>query len=353
MNHQLNQISKTLISFKTHKKSGLKSARKWLIAWAKQNQLVTLTWPGLNSFLIQTNPRIKKHFCFVAHLDVIPAPNWSQAFYPIIKQQKLFGRGAIDDKGPMACCLTALLAAKKIPCNTSCLIITDEETENREINFILADKTFNPNFCLVADGGENQKFDIGQKGNLWLSISVETLGGHAAFAEFGNNAANILTQFIASLQTIGQKLPAQKPFSPAFINISKFAANTEPLNMPQKAIAQIQISFPPPQTAAFWLKKIKHNQKVKIKIDWQSSPHILTAKKWLKLIKNTLPGANFITAGAPNLTHDLLLHKIPAISHCPTRKYLAHCDNESINLADLIFGKRFYLSLVKKFSKMR
>lgn len=342
-----------MIKIDSSKNSGVEKLRRLIINWSKKEEIFLSAWKDNSALWLQTHPNHKKHLSFVCHLDNVPAGAWLEAFKPKKTNSIITGRGAVDDKGPLSVCLEVLKTTKKENCNVSLLIISDEETKNQDIIKVINSGKFNPDFCLVADGGENLKFDIGQKGNLWLTINVTTKGGHAAFAEKGSNAANILNQFISQLQKISQKLTHEKPFSPAFINISKLEANTEPLNMPQRATAQIQISFPPPQTAALWLKKIKQNKSIKIKIDWQSSPHLLTDKKWLKLIKKTLPQAEFITAGAPNLTHDLFLHKLPAVSHCPTRKYLAHCHNESINTVDLIKGKELYISLVKIFAKMR
>lgn len=342
-----------MIKIDSLKKSGIEKMRRLLINWSKKEKIPLTTWKNNPALWLQTHPNHKKHLAFVCHLDNVPAGTWLEAFKPKNTNSTITGRGVVDDKGPLAVCLEVLKTVKNIDCNVSLLIVTDEETKNQDIVKVIKSGKFRPNFCLVADGGENLKFDIGQKGNLWLSITATTKGGHAAFAEKGINAANILNHFISHLQTWGQKLNCQKQFSSAFINISKFQVNTEPLNMPQKAMAQIQISFPPPQTATLWLKKIKSCNQTKVKIDWQSSPHLLTEKKWLKLIKKTLPRAQLITAGAPNITHDLFLHKIPAVSHCPTRKYLAHCNNESVNISDLIKGKELYISLVKNFAKMR
>lgn len=353
MRSQLISLAKNLIKFKTDRGQGINWAKKWLISWSKKNNFQTQTWSGLKSFLIQTNPNLKKHFCFVTHLDVVPANKWSKAFQPKTINNSVIGRGAVDDKGPLAVCLEVLKNVKQENCNVSILIITDEETKNKDIAKIIHSGKFKPDFCLVADGGELNKFDIGQKGNLWLTLTAKTNGGNAAFANQGFNAANVLNQFIADLKIWGQKLPSQKPFTPAFINISRFEANTEPLNFNKIAKAKLQIAFPPPQTGNIWLKKIRQNRQIKTKVDFQSTSHLLTDGKWLKLIKTILPTAKLITAGAPNLAHDLHLRNIPAISHCPTRKYLAHCNKESINIVDLIKGKELYISLVKNFVKMR
>lgn len=48
----------------------------------------------------------------VAHLDVVPVGEWTDAFEPILEDDRLVGRGTIDDKGPAVSAYYALKALK-------------------------------------------------------------------------------------------------------------------------------------------------------------------------------------------------------------------------------------------------
>lgn len=48
----------------------------------------------------------------VAHLDVVPALDWPEAYEPILEDDRLIGRGSIDDKGPAVSAYYALKALK-------------------------------------------------------------------------------------------------------------------------------------------------------------------------------------------------------------------------------------------------
>lgn len=76
----------------------------------------------------------------LAHLDVVPAgEGWKETepFEPIVKGDKLFGRGTADDKGPAVAALYALRAVKelKIPLkkNVRLILGTDEECGSSDI----------------------------------------------------------------------------------------------------------------------------------------------------------------------------------------------------------------------------
>lgn len=79
----------------------------------------------------------------LAHIDVVPEGNgWMYPPYEgMIEDRKLYGRGALDDKGPLIACMYALKAIEKskIPISKRCRLIigTDEETFGRGIKYYL------------------------------------------------------------------------------------------------------------------------------------------------------------------------------------------------------------------------
>ena len=76
----------------------------------------------------------------LAHLDVVPAgEGWevTEAFAPVEKDGKLYGRGTADDKGPAVAALYAMRAVKELglPVTKNCRLIlgTDEECGSSDI----------------------------------------------------------------------------------------------------------------------------------------------------------------------------------------------------------------------------
>ncbi len=76
----------------------------------------------------------EKLIAVLCHLDVVPAGDgWvSDPFEAVIKDDELFGRGAIDDKGPAISAIYALNAVKNelgsIPCRVRLIFGLDEES---------------------------------------------------------------------------------------------------------------------------------------------------------------------------------------------------------------------------------
>lgn len=347
-----------LLSINTSQKDGLKIAKSILTNWARNNDLKLKIWPQNPSLLFETKPGHKKHISFVCHLDVVGDGGWQEAFNPKIIKGRVFGRGSVDDKGPLVVCLDVLRQSKDIEANISCLIVTDEETVNQDILQTIKEKGFKPQFCIVADGGQTNTIDIGQKGNLIVDLKIKTLGGHSAFENDGQSASDSLLDCIQTL-----KISTQKPgpsFNKTYINISSIKVFTTPFNMPTKAKVKLQICFSPPETADHWaniLEKIKTDMSKKqidleYNISWKSEPHLLTDNNFLNLLKKSSPKIVFQTTGGNNMSKDLMHSEIPAVSHCPTDHYNAHCDNESIKIKDLKKGILFYKNIVNNFAKI-
>ena len=79
----------------------------------------------------------EKQLDILAHLDVVPeGEGWTETepFVPVIKGDKIFGRGTSDDKGPAIAALYAMRAVKELNLpvskNVRLILGTDEETNS-------------------------------------------------------------------------------------------------------------------------------------------------------------------------------------------------------------------------------
>lgn len=82
----------------------------------------------------------EKELDILAHLDVVPAgEGWTETepFEPVVKGDKLFGRGTADDKGPAVAALYAMRAVKELNLplkkNVRLILGTDEECGSSDI----------------------------------------------------------------------------------------------------------------------------------------------------------------------------------------------------------------------------
>lgn len=112
------------------------------------------------------------------HEDVVPAGDgWTcEPFVPHLEDDKLFGRGSSDDKGPLISSLYAVKYLKeegKIPENASIRMIigTNEEEAWECINYYVEHAVRLPDYSIVPDGYFPLIFC--EKGLLDINLSVE------------------------------------------------------------------------------------------------------------------------------------------------------------------------------------
>ena len=142
------------------------------------------------------------HFCFCGHTDVVPAGDvnaWTDPpFSGIVKNGKLYGRGASDMKGEIACFVAAVsqyLANNKPKGSISLLITGDEEgiAENGTIKVLewMAKNNQVPDVALVGEPSNakeiGEEMRIGRRGSFKGSLTVRGKQGHTAYPERADN----------------------------------------------------------------------------------------------------------------------------------------------------------------------
>lgn len=145
------------------------------------------------------------HIMFAGHTDVVPIGNkddWSSdAFSGDVRDGVMYGRGAVDMKGGIACFLGAVeayLSGNKLDGSISFLITGDEEGPSINGTDKLlkwaAEKGETWDACIVGEpSNPNAIGDViknGRRGSLSGRITVNGVQGHAAYPHLSDNPVN-------------------------------------------------------------------------------------------------------------------------------------------------------------------
>jgi acetylornithine deacetylase/succinyl-diaminopimelate desuccinylase-like protein len=150
----------------------------------------------------------KAHLAFAPHLDTVSVEGMTiSPFDPVIRDGKLFGRGASDTKGPMAAALWAVRewarssARAQSSIRWTFLALMGEEAGNDGAH-ALAKKGFASDLTLVLE-----PTDLGlvtaHKGCLCLKIRTKGVACHGSTPEKGRNAIYAMRRV---LETIEEKI---------------------------------------------------------------------------------------------------------------------------------------------------
>lgn len=200
------------------------------------------------------------HLCFAGHTDVVPAGDpkrWSHApFSGDIADGFLWGRGAVDMKGGIACFAAAcldFLAARggEPPGSISFLITGDEEGPSvngtKKVLAWMADNGHLPNHCVVGEPSNPQALGdaikIGRRGSLSARLTVIGRQGHSAYPQFANNPVpgllKVLNSYLAEPLDSGSE-----HFEPSYVVITGIDTGNPAFNViPERISANINIRF--------------------------------------------------------------------------------------------------------------
>lgn len=154
----------------------------------------------------------EKHFAFAGHLDVVPpGEGWvSDAFAPEIRGDLLYGRGAVDMKGAIACMVAAVADIPADAGTISFIITGDEEGPalhgTRALIDFMNAKGHRPDLCLVGEPtsvnrlGDMMK--IGRRGSVNMWLSAKGTQGHVAYPHLADNPIPRLVAAMSDLNAL-------------------------------------------------------------------------------------------------------------------------------------------------------
>lgn len=87
-------------------------ALELFLSWGEAYGFKTKMLDGYAGYIEWPGQDTSRYVAAVCHLDVVPAGDWEDAFRAKVLDDRIVGRGSIDDKGPALACLHALVALK-------------------------------------------------------------------------------------------------------------------------------------------------------------------------------------------------------------------------------------------------
>lgn len=194
-------------------------------------EVTVLTGPeGDRSNLFATiGPREGRGYILSGHMDVVPAgePEWSSDPFVLRREGgRLYGRGATDMKGFLACALAALpgLAAMDLRQPVHLAFSYDEEAGCRGVPHLLAAL---PSLCEKPIGaivGEPSRMQPvrAHKGKAAARLEVIGRSGHSSRPDLGLNAVHAMAGIIRGAVTYSQSLadgPLDQNFEPPYSSL--------------------------------------------------------------------------------------------------------------------------------------
>ena len=200
------------------------------------------------------------HLMFAGHTDVVPTGDekaWSHPpFAGEVAGGELFGRGAVDMKGGIACCVAAVLDylsqhGGKPKGSISFLITGDEESVavngTPKLLQWVADHGETFDHCILGEPSNQDELGdtikIGRRGSLNGTLIVTGKSGHVAYPQRADNPVRGLVTLINALQN--EPLDnGSATFQPSNLEFTTIDVGNKTVNLiPDEARARFNIRF--------------------------------------------------------------------------------------------------------------
>jgi succinyl-diaminopimelate desuccinylase len=234
------------------------------------------------------------HLMFAGHTDVVPPGDekaWQHPpFAAEVAGDTLYGRGAVDMKGGIACAVAAVLdhlgsRGGKPKGSISFLITGDEEgiavNGTPKLLTWAAERGEKFDHCLLGEPSNvealGDTIKIGRRGSLNGHLVVTGRQGHVAYPQRAENPIRGLVTLIAALQT--EPLDAgTAQFSPSHLEFTSVDVGNKTVNLiPGEARARLNIRFNDKHTLDSLKKLIEQRAakaavgKIKFAFQWEPS----------------------------------------------------------------------------------
>ena len=279
-------------------------------------------YKNISNLIITNGDSKNKTFCFLGHTDVVPPgpeSEWSvPPFSGEIIDNKIYGRGAADMKGGVACFISALkefLSENKDPSfNIMVLLNSNEEgkLENGKVDRVInemIDKDKFIDFCLIGEPSSSKKVGdvirIGRRGSLSGNLKVYGIQGHVAYPKQALNPILGIGKTLEELKNMEWDR-GNENFEPTSFQVSNIKSGTGAENV-VPGVLEMTFNFRfSPESSPDGLKEkfeaLLNKSDLKYDVSWTlSALPFLTAKtEFIDIVKSSIKEINNIDTKIDN-----------------------------------------------------
>lgn len=326
-------------------------------------------FPGRDNLIIELRTGNARHtIVFDAHLDTVGAGSMKDAFMPLIKDGRLYGRGACDTKGSLAGMLYAIMqcakTSKSLSADILLLASVDEEHKYMGLRSFIGSNI--PVSAAVVGEPTDLRIVTAHKGVVRFSVTTKGTAAHSSVPDEGDSA---ILQMMHVVQLIQNEIEPElrQKYHPLCgrptISIGKITGGSQVNIVPDKCEIEVDRRIIPGEDPETVFSRFKENlasyiskKQVNLKVDemlltWpfetdENDPVVMYSKRSAEkcLLSPVLMGVPFGSDASK-----LQRAGIPSVVFGPGSIDQAHSSNEWVDIDQVVKASEFYLELMKTY----
>jgi [amino group carrier protein]-lysine/ornithine hydrolase len=275
-----------------------------------------------------------KQVVLLGHIDTVPGE---------IKVERdnisLYGRGAVDAKGPLACFVDAVSkVGTKDGWQFVVIGAVEEERDSEGARFIV-DK-YKPDFAIIGEPNQWDRVALGYKGSAWANVTVTRGQAHTASGE--ETAAEAAIEAWLKIKAYVDSFNAdkQKAFDKLLLTLRGMESDSN--DFEQWARLKVGVRLPVDVSPEDWYQKLEEIvgdakvERIGFAVPaWGCEKNSKLVRAFLSGIRSNGGEPRFVyKTGTADLNIVAPVWKCPAVVYGPGDSSLDHTPNEHIELND-------------------
>lgn len=312
-----------------------RGAVEWLEAWMKSLGYddAFIDTAGNAVGVMGQGPR---QIVLLGHIDTVPGEIRVEQDALRIS---LYGRGAVDAKGPLACFVDAV-AKVGVRDGWQFVVIgaVEEERDSEGARYVATQ--YKPDFAIIGEPNQWNRVALGYKGSAWASITVKRGQAHSASGE--QSAAEAAIEVWLKIKTYVDTFNAdkQRMFDKLLLTLRGMESETDEFE--QWARLKIGVRLPMDVLPEDWYGKLEEIvceaevERTEFAIPaWICEKNTQLVKAFLSGIRSKGGEPRFVyKTGTSDLNIVAPVWKCPALVYGPGDSALDHAPNEHISLEE-------------------
>jgi LysW-gamma-L-lysine carboxypeptidase len=291
-----------------------------------------------------------------------------------IEEGKIYARGAVDAKGPLAALIMAAIAAGNVPGFKGKILVAavvEEEATSRGVKHLIT-QGIKADYAIFAEPSGVENITVGYKGQIQLKIVCKTETGHSSTPWLYDNAlekAYEIWEQIKNASSYPSLDPSESPFNAVTACLVKVAGGRATSVVPFEAEMNIDVRVPIQFTTAQVFEQIEKiiakyqaaNPKVSVKatvldtvepfeVD-KASPLVHVFSSSVRKVLNK-PATLLHKTGTGDMNIMGKAMDLPTVTYGPGDSHLDHTLDEHIDISEYLTAIQVYKETLLRLSEL-
>ena len=184
------------------------------------------------------------------HIDTVGIAGMPNAHQPVIKDGRMYGRGAYDMKSGLAACMIAVAEAKKQRLRGDVILTAVIDEEYASVGTIDLARRFHADGAIVAEFTELQLI-LAHRGFVWLEVETIGKAAHGSRPDLGIDAIAKMGKALVEIEKLDQSLranPTHPLLGSGSLHASLITGGQELSSYPERCILSVERRTLPGET---------------------------------------------------------------------------------------------------------